>query len=135
MLWSQASIAAAWEGRAVPRILVLDDEPMISMMVQDWLTELDCETVGPAHTVRSALDFVDAVVLDGALLDVSLGNEECYSVADALHDHGVPFAFATGYGDNGLPDRFKDSLILSKPFDFEAVRGIIGKLLDNHARS
>ena len=119
----------------MPRILVLDDEPMISMMVQDWLTELECETVGPAHTVRSALDFVDAVVLDGALLDVSLGNEECYPVADALHDHGVPFAFATGYGDRGLPDRFKDALILSKPFNFEAVRGIIGKLLDNHARS
>jgi CheY-like chemotaxis protein len=116
------------------RILVLDDEPLISMMVEAWLSELGYETVGPAASVRTALGLIElGTELDGAILDVSLCNEECYRVADALRDRGVPFAFATGHGMNGVADRFKDALVLSKPFDFEAVKGLVTKLLDRHS--
>jgi len=74
----------------MPRILLLDDEPLIAMMMQGWLTELDCEIVGPVHSVRSALmllDGLDGVALDGAILDLSLGNnEKSYAVASVLRD-------------------------------------------------
>ena len=56
----------------MPRILVLEDEPLIAMMLQGWLEEIGCETIGPAHTVQSALDLLQGARPDGALLDVSL---------------------------------------------------------------
>jgi CheY-like chemotaxis protein len=117
----------------MPRILVLDDEPLISMMVQDWLTELSCETVGPAYSVRGALDLIKTVTVDAAILDVSLGSENCCPVADALLKLGIPVAFATGYGGMGIDPRFKDAVILSKPFSFEAVKGVVDRLISAHA--
>ena len=114
----------------MPRILVLDDEPLIAMMMEEWLAELGCETVGPASSVPSALGLIEGTAIDGAILDVSLGNEESYSVADALRERGVPFAFATGREANGVAVRFKDVLILLKPFDFAEVKVVIAKLLD-----
>jgi CheY-like chemotaxis protein len=119
----------------MPRILVLDDEVLISILVEDWLTELGCETVGPANSVPGALGLIDGTGLDGAILDVSLGNGNCYPVADALRDRDIPFAFATGHLGKEIAARFKDALILSKPFDFEAVRTVVTKLLDSRARS
>jgi len=113
----------------MPRILVLDDEPLIAMMLRDWLEELGCETLGPAHSVRGALDLIPNVTMDAAILDVSLGSEDCYPVADALMKLGIPMAFATGYGGAGIDPRFNDALILSKPFGFEALKGIVERLI------
>jgi CheY-like chemotaxis protein len=117
----------------MPRILVLDDEPLITAMLKDWLKELGCETIGPAHSVRDALDLITSGTVDGAILDISLGNEDCYPVADALCDAGVPIAFATGCGAGAVPSRFKDAVMLPKPFDFEAMSKAVAKLEGNHA--
>jgi DNA-binding response OmpR family regulator len=113
----------------MPRILVLDDEPLISMMMQDWLAELACETVGPASSVRGALTLIKTVAVDAAILDVSLRSENCYPVADALCKLGIPIAFATGHGGEAIDPRFNDALILSKPFDFEVVKGVVDRLI------
>jgi CheY-like chemotaxis protein len=119
----------------LPRVLVLEDEPIIAMMVRDWLTELGCEAVGPAHSVADALALISgAERLDGAILDVSLGDQNCYSVADVLNDRGIPFAFATGQAVDGVAAaRHEHAPTLSKPYDFEAIRGVVTKLLDGHA--
>jgi DNA-binding response OmpR family regulator len=113
----------------VPRILILDDEPLISMLVEGWLAELGCEVVGPARSVEEGLDYAGNATLDGAILDVNLGGQNSYSVANALKLRRIPFAFATG--DSGLDagSGFKDSLLLHKPFDFEEMKKIVGKLL------
>jgi CheY-like chemotaxis protein len=113
----------------MPRILVLDDEPLIAMMLRDWLAELGCEILGPAHSVGSALAFIAGGPLDAAILDVSLGHENCYPVADALMKLGIPMAFATGHGGQEIDPRFNDALILSKPFGFEALKGIVERLI------
>jgi CheY-like chemotaxis protein len=118
------------KGRLImARVLVVDDEPLISMVVQEWLTELGCETIGPTESVRSALDLIGTATVDGAILDVSLNCEDSYPVADVLRELGVPIAFATGHGVHGIDSRFNDALILSKPFDFEAVKGFVAKLV------
>jgi CheY-like chemotaxis protein len=117
----------------MPRILVLDDEPLIAMMLRDWLEELGCETLGPAHSVGSALAFIAGDPLDAAILDVSLGHENCYPVADALMKLGIPMAFATGHGGQEIDPRFKDALVLSKPFGFEAVKRVVDRLIGAHA--
>jgi DNA-binding response OmpR family regulator len=113
----------------VPRILIVDDEPMISMLMEDWLTELGCEVVGPARSVRDGLDLVAREGLDGAILDVNLSGEDGYEVADALLRRSVPFAFATGDSGANAARGFGEAIVLHKPFDFEAVKAVLGKLL------
>jgi CheY-like chemotaxis protein len=118
---------------ALPRVLVLEDEPIIAMMVRDWLTELGCEPVGPAHSVANALELINgAADLGGAILDVSLGNQDCTPVADVLRDHGVPFAFATGHVVEGLTANYPHAPTLLKPYNFEEVRGVVTKMLNGH---
>ncbi len=117
----------------MPRILVLDDEPLISMLLRDWLTDLSCETVGPVYSVRDALDLIKTETVDAAILDVSLGSENSYPVADVLLELGIPIAFASGRGGQEIDPRFKDHLILSKPFGFEAVKEVVDRLISAHA--
>lgn len=114
----------------VPRILVVDDEPLISMLVEDWLTELGHEVVGPARSAADGLGFATSAPLDGAILDIRLGDGNSYGIANALRDRGVPFAFATGQGDPDPDSGFEDALYLNKPFEFGAVEEILAKLLD-----
>jgi CheY-like chemotaxis protein len=114
----------------MPRILVVDDEPLIAMLVEDWLNELHCETVGPVGSAREALTLIDGQSLDGAILDVSLGNDNSFPIADALLDRGVPFAFATGHSADRIEPRFKDAPTLVKPYDFERIREVLAALLD-----
>jgi CheY-like chemotaxis protein len=107
------------------RILVVDDEPLIAMMMEEWLAELGCETIGPANSVAAALELIGVNELEGAILDVTLGRENCYSVADALHGKNVAFAFATGAGPGGIDPRYRGALFLSKPFDFAAIKSVV----------
>jgi len=113
------------------RILVLDDEPLIAMMVEDWLTELGHETIGPANSIKSALSLLEETTPDGAILDVSIAGEHCYSVADVLSERQVPFAFATGRSAEAIDNRFKQAPTLTKPFDFAALRDVMIQILRN----
>jgi CheY-like chemotaxis protein len=113
----------------VPRILVVDDEPLVSMLVEDWLVELGCEVVGPARSVQQGLDIAGSAELDGAILDVNLGGNNSFAVAEALKRRGVPFAFATGDDAIDAESGFRDPILLSKPFDFESLKTVLGKLL------
>jgi DNA-binding response OmpR family regulator len=113
----------------LPRILVVDDEPLISMLVEGWLAELGCDVVGPARSVEEGLDLADDGQLDGAILDVNLAGENSYSVASALQEKGVPFAFATGDGSLDADSGFDDPLLLAKPFNFDGVKAVLDKLL------
>ena len=99
------------------RVLVVEDEMMIAMLVEDMLAELGCAVVGPAHALDAALELAASEVgLDVALLDVNLGGKPVFPVADALRLKGVPAIFSTGYGDAGLRDSDKGAPVLQKPF-------------------
>jgi CheY-like chemotaxis protein len=117
----------------VPRILVVDDEPLIAMMVEDWLVELGCEVVGPVGSVEEGLTMAGTADLDGAILDVNLGGRNCFSVAHALKQRDVPFAFATGDSRIDKEAGFSDPILLSKPFVFDDVKKVLGKLLKSRA--
>jgi CheY-like chemotaxis protein len=109
------------------RILILDDEPLISEMLADWLVEMQCEPVGPAATVEEAMRLLAEAAPDAAILDGSLRDGDSTRCAEALRDRGIPFAFATGYGRGGLPKGFEDAPLLAKPFDFAHVRQVIAR--------
>jgi CheY-like chemotaxis protein len=99
------------------RVLVVEDEMMIAMLVEDMLAEFGCAVVGPAHALDTALDLVRTELgLDAALLDVNLGGQPVFAVADALRAKGVPAIFSTGYGDAALRDVDRGSQVLQKPF-------------------
>jgi CheY-like chemotaxis protein len=107
------------------RILVVEDEMMIAMLVEDMLSELGCVVVGPAHAVTTALELASGEPeIDAALLDINLGGQPVFDIADALRGRGVPTIFSTGYGESGLREIDKGAPVLQKPFrsnDLEAA--------------
>ena len=110
------------------RILIVEDEPLISMMLADWLAEMGHQTVGPADSLDAAMKLLDNENFDAALLDVNLRGMRSDAVADALIARGVPFAFATGGSSEIVDPRFKGIAAVAKPYDFDAIRGLAEKL-------
>ena len=98
------------------RVLVVEDEMMVSMLIEDMLTDLGCTVVGPASRLDEAMELAKENGLDCAVLDVNLGGQPIFPLADLLREKGAPFAFATGYGDAGLRDVDRGSPVLQKPF-------------------
>ena len=110
------------------RILVVDDEPLISALTEDWLSELGHVVVGPAHDLAGALRLVETD-LDAAIVDVALGKDKSYPLADALSARGVPFALASGYGKEGIEPRYRSRSTLGKPFEFATFSRVVDELL------
>jgi CheY-like chemotaxis protein len=101
---------------AARRILIVEDEALIAMMVEDFLEELGWKVVGWAGGIERALAMARDADIDAALLDVNLGGQNSFAVADILSGRHIPFVFATGYGTDGVADRFRDVPTLTKPF-------------------
>jgi CheY-like chemotaxis protein len=101
------------------RVLVVEDEIMIRMLLEDMLDDLGYEVAGAAGTIDEALALAREVTLDVAILDVNLNGNPAYPVADALAARRVPFIFSTGYGEQGLPEAYRDCQLLQKPFQVE----------------
>lgn len=98
------------------RILVVEDEMMIALEIDDALEALGCEVVGPVATVERALELSRQGGLDGAILDIAVRDGRTYAVAEVLSNRGVPFVFASGYGEGTVPPPFRDRPRLAKPF-------------------
>jgi CheY-like chemotaxis protein len=110
------------------RVLVVEDEMMVSMLIEDMLDDLGCKVVGPAARLDEALALAKEGQLDCAVLDVNLGGQPIFPLADFLRERGAPFAFATGYGDAGLRDIDKGSPVLQKPFRETDLARVLGEL-------
>jgi DNA-binding NtrC family response regulator len=110
------------------KILIIDDEPLITAMMEDWLLELGHLVVGPAHNLATAMELA-ASEIDAAIVDVSLGKDNSYPLVEALIARGLPFALATGYGQDGIEPRYRGRLALRKPFDFAMFRRTIAELI------
>jgi PAS domain S-box-containing protein len=104
------------------RILVLEDEIMISMMMTQTLAELGFDVVGPFANVAGAVAAVEAGGIDAAILDVNLGTESGYSVARVLHARWVPFLFMTGYGTESVASQFPQVPVAQKPIAREMLQ-------------
>jgi CheY-like chemotaxis protein len=98
------------------KVLVVEDEMMIAMLIEDMLDEFGCKLVGPATNVPRALELIGKEQVEVAVLDLNLNGKDTYAIADALRQKHVPFIFATGYGSIGLREEYGDRPVLQKPF-------------------
>lgn len=97
------------------RILIVEDEMMVVMVIEDMLTDLGCEVV-KAGRVAKAIHLAATEEIDGAILDVNVAGESVYPVANELRERGIPFIFSSGYGATGIAPEYRDHPALSKPF-------------------
>jgi CheY-like chemotaxis protein len=115
--WAHRHLTASVEELPVARrILIVEDETMIAMMEEDFLKELGWHVVGLAGGTDGALAMARDASIDAALLDVNLSGRDTFAVADILSERHIPFVFATGYGADGVADRFRGVPRLTKPF-------------------
>lgn len=104
------------EGR---RILVVEDETLIAVLLEEVLFSLGCTVVGPVSKLVAAVELAKEEQLDAAILDVTVRGGSIFPAAEILLERGIPFVFATGYGDWALPDAFRGKPVLKKPFTFQ----------------
>lgn len=109
------------------RLLIVEDEMMVAMMVEDMLADLGCVVVDVAGTLSRGLALAadTGVVLDGAILDVNLGGDKVYPIAELLAARSIPFIFATGYGIAGIAESFSRVPALAKPYDARALEHML----------
>jgi CheY-like chemotaxis protein len=107
------------------RVLLVEDEAMIRMMVVDMIEELGHRVAAEAGRLDKALELARSSEFDVAILDLNLNGEVIVPVAEAIQARGIPIIFATGYGAAGLPAEFGDRPALQKPFQLEALASAI----------
>lgn len=110
------------------RILVVEDEALISVMVSDMLSELGMLVVGPAATISAAINLAETETIDAAILDVNVRGERIDPVAEILFKREVPVLFATGYGEVKLSSG-RTAPVIDKPYTQEKLmRGLAATL-------
>ncbi len=112
------------------RVLLVEDEAFIAMVVECYLEELGCDVVATASRLEDGIRKATDLQIDVALLDVNLAGKLSYPIADVLNSRKIPFIFATGYGFSALPDTFDGAPVLPKPFEqqtlAQALTGLLG---------
>ena len=98
------------------RVLVVEDEMLVALLVEDVLLEAGCVVIGPFARVPAGLAAAKDEMVDVALLDVNVANEKVFPIAYALEERGIPFLFVTGYGDGALPKDRPDWEACAKPY-------------------
>lgn len=104
------------------RILVVEDEILIGMLLEDMLGDLGYQVAAIASRMEDAVTLARDVEADAAILDVNVNGQEVYPVAEILTGRGIPFVFATGYGERGLPQAYQRRPTLQKPFQQETLQ-------------
>ena len=107
------------------RLLIVEDEMLLAMLLQDILEELGCIVV-KAGRLAKAVELARTNSFDGAILDVNLAGEEVYPVAKILKRRSIPFIFTTGYQKEIVPAEYRDLLVLAKPYLPENVEKALG---------
>ena len=123
--------AATLQGR---RILVIDDDYLIAMVVVDFLEEAGAEILGPIGQADEAIAFIRAngTAIDGAVLDVNLHGAKSYHVADALAEQEIGFIFATGYGADAVDGNYRKYPRCEKPFNGDSLVATLAKAIECH---
>jgi PAS domain S-box-containing protein len=110
-----------------PRVLVVEDEALVGIMIQECLTELGFQIIGPVCTASDALQAAKDGDFDAAILDINLGDGMVYQVAEILAWRHVPFVFVTGYDAGSVDSRFREIPVLQKPVERELLQKLFAQ--------
>lgn len=116
------------------RVLVVEDEALVSLMIEDLLTQAGCKVIGPAATTESAIALIEQEAIDCAVLDVKLVDGPVFPVADTLAARGVPFIFATGYQAEAIGARYAGIPRIEKVYDSAELLDAVAVVLDPEPR-
>lgn len=117
-------------------VLIVEDNFIIAMDAEELMIELGATNVHIASTCDEALNAIGAAEISAAILDFNLDNDTSISVADALHERGTPFVFATGYSDLSiLPERYQSQPLLKKPYTREDIAAVFRPVSDSSSDS
>jgi CheY-like chemotaxis protein len=111
------------------RVLVVEDEMLVALLIEDMLADLGCTVLGPYNTVAKALSAALLEGFDLALLDVNVAGEKVYPVADALVARRIPFLFLSGYGETAIPPGHADWQVCNKPFKVKELTEMLSATL------
>jgi DNA-binding response OmpR family regulator len=106
-------------------VMLVEDETSLSFLVEDMLMELGAAKVSHAATVSAALDLLKTITPTIAVLDVNLGGEAGYPVAEQVAARNIPFLFLTGYGAGGIDPRWAVRPVLQKPLDLDSLERVL----------
>jgi CheY-like chemotaxis protein len=109
------------------RVLVIEDEVIVGMLLEDMLDELGCEVAAVSTHIEEAVQLARTLDIDLAILDVNLGGKQSFPVADVLKNRGVPFMFATGYGAQILKPPYSGTPTLQKPFQLDDLQRMLAQ--------
>jgi CheY-like chemotaxis protein len=104
------------------RVLVVEDEGGVALLIENMLEELGCHVAASVATLANALSAARGDSFDLALLDINLDGKLVFPVAELLKSRQLPFVFSTGYGRMGVPEAFKECDVLNKPFTMEELK-------------
>ena len=110
------------------KVLVVEDEAIIAMMVEDLLGDMGCKIVGPAGELAQAFAIAEREAFDCAILDVNLAGQRVDPFVDLLKARGAPFIFATGYGMAGVREEDRVWPVLLKPINSRRLGEALGRL-------
>ncbi len=113
------------------RILIVEDESMIAMLLEDFLGELGCVVADMAAKPAQALKAIETHEIDAAVLDVNLDGVDSFGIAAALAKKNIPFVFATGYGGSRLTPEFANRPVLQKPYRIDDLERALNAALTN----
>jgi len=108
-------------------VLIVEDESLISMMLEDFLESLGHRVAGTCETVSDALERVEQGGFDVAIIDVNLNGERVWPVADRLAAKGIPYVLATGGHIEPPPTAHASAPVLSKPFTLDAIEPVLAE--------
>jgi CheY-like chemotaxis protein len=109
------------------RILIVEDEMTIALLLEEMVEDLGHEVAGLAMRLPEGLQLARTRALDLAILDVNLDGHMSYPIAEVLAARGVPYVFATGYGAAGIEPHYRDRVIIKKPYELSDVGGAIAR--------
>lgn len=111
------------------RILLVEDDLMVAMLLEDMLSDLGHEVVATVSKIETASEFIENGSFDAAVLDLDLNGVDTYSLAEALKRQNIPFIFATGYAETDLKREWKQTPVLPKPFQKSDLERILHRAL------